>query len=110
LSALMLHSPAAVTEEAIALHRSNIARARFDSRKLSWRPILLENLPRLRCPVQILWGEYDSAAYPSVEARAALCRAAVPAAQIKVIVDAGHWAQFEKADEVNSDLLTFLGD
>lgn len=108
LSVLMLHSPEAVTDEVIALHQFNIARTRFDSLKLSWRPILLENLARLKCPVQILWGEHDRAAYPSVEARSALCRDALPTAQMKVIADAGHWAQFEKADEVNNALLTFL--
>lgn len=110
LNVLMLHSLEAVTDEVIALHQFNIARTRFDSIKLSWRPILLDNLMQLKCPVQILWGEHDRAAYPSVEARCRLCRDALPSARLQVISGAGHWAQFEKPEEVNNALLGFFSE
>ena len=108
LAMLMLASPDSLTEEAIALHQANILRTRFDSRSLSLRDSLQDDLAQLRCPVQIIWGERDRLAYPSLAVRAELCRNALPSVQIEMVPGAGHWTQFESAQEVNHALLAFL--
>jgi 2-hydroxy-6-oxonona-2,4-dienedioate hydrolase len=108
LSQMMLWSAAAIDDEAIGLHHENIMRTRFDSRKVSQRPTMLGDLARLRCPTQILYGEHDRLAVPSVAERVAMCRQAMPAARIEIIAAAGHWAQFENAPDTNRALLDFL--
>ncbi|MBI4293245.1 MAG: alpha/beta fold hydrolase [Betaproteobacteria bacterium] len=108
LGLTMLSSRAAATDEAIAIHQANLARTRFNSHKVSIRASVVSDLKRVQCPVQILWGERDRLAHPSVAARVDACRAAVPSARLDLIPGAGHWAQFENAREANRLLLEFL--
>jgi 2-hydroxy-6-oxonona-2,4-dienedioate hydrolase len=85
-----------------------VLRARFDSRKLSLGDSLPQHLRQVQYPVQIIWGEKDAVAFPSVSERAAICRALVPDIRIDVIPGAGHWVQYEAAEAFNQRLLEFL--
>jgi len=87
----------------------NIDRARFDSRRISLRETLFEDLARIPAPVQIIWGEGDKLAYPSIESRAEACRKIRPDLQIAIVPNGGHWIQFEQAEAVNRLLLEFHG-
>ena len=108
LGLTMLSSPETVTDEAIAIHRENLARSRFNSHEVSIRNSVVGDLARVKCPVQIIWGERDRLAHPSVAARMEFCRGALPSVRTDVIPGAGHWAQFENARETNRVLLEFL--
>ena len=108
LRAIMLYYPESITAEMLALHRIHIKKTRFDSRPLSLSPLLLNNLKQLKCPIQIMWGEHDQYAHPMLDARIALTREALPSALIQKIERAGHWAQYENAQETNRLLLAFL--
>jgi 2-hydroxy-6-oxonona-2,4-dienedioate hydrolase len=62
----------------------------------------------MTCPVQIIWGEKDALCYPSILPRVDEVRAAMPGIRIDAIPGAGHWVQYDAADEVNRLLLEFL--
>jgi pimeloyl-ACP methyl ester carboxylesterase len=105
----MLSEPPPADDPVIDLHLANLARARYDSRLIGWRPTLLPDLARTACPVQILWGDGDRLAHPSVQARRAMCQAARPDLQTAVIPDCGHWAQYARPEAIEDHLLAFHG-
>ena len=108
LKAIMLYYPESITDEMIAMHRIHIKETRFNSRPLSLSPILLENLKKVNCPIQIMWGEHDQYAYPTLQDRMQLTQDALPKALLQTIDRAGHWAQYENAEAVNAAMLDFL--
>lgn len=110
LLAMMLHNPDSVDASTIDIQCRNIAGSRFNSLKVSLRPTLLKDLGSVTCPLLMIWGENDTVAYPSPEARAAECRAVRPDVEIRLVAGAGHWVQYESADTVNELLLRFLKD
>ena len=109
LLALMLAEPNSVNDEAIAIQSDNQIRARFNNRQLSWSGRILNYCASVQCPVQLIYGDRDKTAYPSVEARVSRCRAVINSLRVDIIANAGHWAQYERADEVNRVLIDFLG-
>lgn len=107
LLAFMLTDPDTVDAEAISFHGRNVRRTRFDSRKVSWGDTQGHDLARITCPLQLIWGENDITAYPSVESRVALCRERVPDLRVDIIPGASHWAMYDSAEAVNRLLLDF---
>lgn len=91
----------------VDLQRDNIRRARFDSRKLSLRDITVSNIAHAQCPVQVIWGQEDPIARPSIDARAERIANARPDVEFHKIPGAGHWVQFEMADAVNERMIEF---
>lgn len=108
LKAIMLYYPESITDEMLAMHRVHIQETRFDSRPLSLSPLLLANLKQLSCPLQILWGEHDQYAHPKLDERMQLTQQALPAARLAKIARAGHWAQYENAEDTNRAMLAFF--
>lgn len=98
----MMSSAPEPSEEAVDIQLANIRSARFDSRCVSFRFSTPPDLARMAGPVQIIWGEEDRLAYPSIAARAEQCRQARPGTRIHIVPGAGHWVQFEAADAVNA--------
>lgn len=94
-------------DEVIDLHWENIRNARFDSYKVSLRESTIDDLANATCLVQVIWGADDPLAYPSIEARANLCKRARPDIQIHLVSGAGHWAQFEAPGAVDKLLISF---
>lgn len=103
----MLSESPAVDDPVVDLHLANIELSRYDSRIIGWRPTLLPDLQRMVCPAQILWGDRDRLAHPSVDARRSQCLAARPDLETTVIRDCGHWAQFACPKSINEQLLAF---
>lgn len=103
----MLSAPPATDDAVIDLHMANVERARFDSRTVGWRPTLLSDLQRATAPVQVLWGDSDRLAHPSVEARRAMCLAARADIETAVVAGCGHWSQYMCAGPINRLLLDF---
>lgn len=94
----MLAGPA--DEQAVLIHTEACLATRFHSKSLSRGGGLGEHLRALRCPVLLLWGEHDVTATPLEDAprMAAHCLHA----RAHVVQDAGHWVQYEAADQVNA--------
>ena len=109
LRAMMIADPAAVTAEAVDLHLVNVQRTRYDGRHVSLTPHLMAQcLQKMTCPVQIIWGASDALCRPGIQPRVDECRAARPGIRIDTISGAGHWVQYEAADQVNALLLEFM--
>ena len=107
LLAFMLKDPVSADETAVTYHSENVKRTRYDSRKVSWGDTQRRNLPLIECPLQLIWGDQDVTAYPSIEARVAICREFVPNLRLDVIPDTAHWAMYDSAETVNVLLLHF---
>lgn len=103
----MLKRAPAPDDPVTALQLSNIDRMRFDSRRVSWRPTIFDDLRAITAPVQMIWGGDDKLAYPSIQSRIASCREVRPDLQVVIVPDGGHWIQYEQADAVNRLLLAF---
>jgi 2-hydroxy-6-oxonona-2,4-dienedioate hydrolase len=108
LNQVMFADPASADEATIDLHLHNIARARFNSRRLSWQDRLEGDLAPVTAPVQLIWGAQDRMATPSIDARAERCRRIRSGIRIHLIPEAGHWVQYERALAFNAALLEFL--
>lgn len=101
LNQLMIHDPAKIDELALYLQKTNHARARMRSRRFSRSGALIEALPRIKARLDGIWGERDATAYPHVEERKRLLQGVQPGARFTVVPGAGHWVQFEAADQFN---------
>ena len=105
LTIMCLH-PDSITEEVLAYQRYNIENLKgMDSRKISLLPVMAENLGKMCCPTQLIYGSEDQVAFDVLNARIAVCRVAQPALQVKVIDNCGHWAMLEAAEQVNTAVL-----
>jgi 2-hydroxy-6-oxonona-2,4-dienedioate hydrolase len=107
---LMLKHPESLSEEVLDMQDENVARARFNSRNVSSQPILPENLGKAGCRAQLIYGEDDVTAFPSIEHRAGMIREHVPDLKVHVLPNVGHWAMFEGADDVNRLIVDFHKD
>jgi pimeloyl-ACP methyl ester carboxylesterase len=107
LAALMLHDPGAIDALAFEIHDISCHGTRFRSKEVSLSGGLQKALDTLGVPTLLLWGEYDVTADP----RPLVARLAAegPRREGAVIDGAGHWAQYERADEVNARLRQFFG-
>jgi pimeloyl-ACP methyl ester carboxylesterase len=107
LNQLMIHDADKIDELALYLQKTNHARARMRSRRFSRSGALVEALPRITARLDGIWGGRDATAYPYLEERAQALRNAQPAARFAVVPGAGHWVQFEAADQFNPLLAAF---
>jgi pimeloyl-ACP methyl ester carboxylesterase len=110
LNQLMIHDPEKIDELALWLQKTNHARARMRSRRFSRSGALVEALPKIKARLDGIWGERDATAYPHVDERARLLRGVQPRARFAVVPGAGHWVQFEAADEFNRLITEFAAD
>jgi pimeloyl-ACP methyl ester carboxylesterase len=72
----------------------------------AWTPHEQEQLARLACPVLVLFGTRDRVVIPR-RARDLVRR--VPHGRLELVAGAGHMVQEERAEEVNAQLVGFLG-
>ena len=98
---------AAADDPAVDMHLQNLARARFDSRQISYRDSVLQDLRAVGRPVQVLLGTADPLIFPSLAARQSALQQAAPDMRVDTILGAGHWLPYEAPDAVNDALLTF---
>lgn len=110
LLSLMLADPASVDEAAIDMHEENLKRARFDNKQISWSDKLLPYLGRLACPLLLIYGELDKTPHPSRDARVARCRVVKPKLRLAVVPGAGHWAQYERPQALETLLRNFFAE
>lgn len=106
LGALMLHDPAAIDALAFAIHDISCHGTRLRSKEISLAGGLQQALEAHAGPQLLLWGEFDVTADP----RPLVARLTEGHPQRRgVVVDgAGHWVQYERADETNRLLADFF--
>ena len=109
LNQLMIADPGKIDELALWLQKTNHARARMRSRRFSRSGALIEALPRVKARLGGIWGERDATAYPHVGERARILRGIQPGAPFATIPGAGHWVQFEAAEQFNPLFAQFAG-
>ena len=107
LGVTMLADVAAIDDATVDLQLWNLAHARYDSHHVSYQRRLLDDIARIAAPLQLIWGEHDVFARPSLQARAERVRAARPDVRLDVVAGAGHWCQHECPDAVVRLLLDF---
>ena len=103
----MLSAAPRANDPIVDMQLANIDRMRFDSRRISLKATLAEDLAKITAPVQLIWGGADKLAYPSIDERVAICRQARPDVKVAVVPDGGHWVQYEQPAAVNRLLLDF---
>lgn len=108
LGILMIADPAKIDDLAALLQAQNARRGRTRSRPISLSPILMEALPDVKAPVSAIFGELDATAHPWLDEREAKLRQARPELDFRVIPKAGHWVQYEAADQFNAELIDVL--
>ena len=107
LEVMMISNKQKIDRKTLELQKKNIARDRLKRRRIARGDILLELQNDWKCPVYAVWGELD-ALYKEkihlVKDKFANCNLR----DFKVIPDAGHWVQYEQANEFNIHLLNIL--
>jgi pimeloyl-ACP methyl ester carboxylesterase len=101
LAAMLIADPAKIDELAVYLQSQNAPRARVRSRRFSRADTLARALPLVTARLDGIWGERDATAYPHLDERAQALRSVQPRARFEVIEGAGHWVQYEAADQFN---------
>lgn len=103
LSQLMLHDPERIDALAMLIHEHASIATRFRSKSLSMNMDLQDTLKTFSSPILMVWGEHDPIAVPDLAAARLLH--GHPERVFELVLDAGHWVQFEAFDQVNN-LLT----
>ena len=100
--------PENVDALAIEIQEQNTRRARLNSGYMWRSTALADALPTVHGHVHSFWGEREMPDRSLLEARIALMRKARPDAEIEVFPGVGHWACYEAADRMNSELLRII--
>lgn len=107
LRALMFSSDDHIDELAVHCHHINLARHRFNSRRLSLTTDFVETLPRIAAPLMGVWGSRDATAggRGDIEKRRQLFKSVQADSQFHILDGVGHWAMYESPDRINALLL-----
>ncbi len=107
LRALMFSAEQYIDALALQAHADNLARHRFNSRKLSLSDDFVKALPAIKAQLVGVWGSKDATAggRAAIEKRSELLLAAQPQAEFYILDGVGHWAMYEAPDEINRILL-----
>ncbi len=109
LAALMFKDPARIDRLALALHIANVHRDRLPRRRLARTDMLARSLPRVRCPVAVIYGAHDALYQGWMPELEAAFEAAVPDFRgLALIPEAGHWVPFERPEAFDAALVAAL--
>jgi pimeloyl-ACP methyl ester carboxylesterase len=105
---LMMHDERKIDALAVYIQTYGATIAKLKGRNISASGPLSQCLPDLKGRLASIWGECDATAVPYLSDRLELLRSFQPDARSEVIAGAGHWVQFEAADEFNRRLRAVL--
>jgi pimeloyl-ACP methyl ester carboxylesterase len=108
LRTLMLARPESADELAVTLQIDNVRRARFKSGTIPVSDVLLRALPAVRAHLAGIWGGRDAFTSHHLDESRRVLAAADPRFEMRVIDGAGHWVNYEAAEEVNALLAEML--
>jgi pimeloyl-ACP methyl ester carboxylesterase len=101
LGVLMIADPQAVDEAAVYMQYHNAERSRVRGKHINHTGDLSKTLPEFQGRLSSIWGERDATAGPYLDDRREKLAQFRPDATFDVIPNAGHWVQYEAADEFN---------
>lgn len=102
----MLHDPGRIDAMALHVHTHSCMRTRFRSKGLSRAGGLAAILGEVAAETLVVWGEHDVTADP--EAIALALKEARPEVRTHILPDAGHWVQYDAAEDINRLLLEWM--
>lgn len=108
LATLMLHEPESIDDLAVALQSANVPRDRMHRRRLALTDLLARTLPTLQCPMDAIYGKQDALYRDVLPALRTKISTAPRFGELVLVPGAGHWVQYEAADETNRVLLRLL--
>jgi 2-hydroxy-6-oxonona-2,4-dienedioate hydrolase len=106
LATFMFYCPEAIDHLALAIHELSCIRTRFRSKELSRAGGLIDALGKIDKSVLLVWGTDDVTAHPTETAE--FLRQDQDNREWCLISNAGHWVQYERADDVNALLLSWF--
>ena len=96
LMGLMLHDEANLDEVAMRLHVLNVVRDRMTRRRLSSTPVLVEAMPKIKCPVHVIYGEFDAFYLDRLPEVETMFKQVTPNLVLwQLVKGMGHWVQYE---------------
>ncbi len=105
---LMLHADENIDDLAVYIQTYGASIAKLRGRDISASGALAQCLPDLKGRLASIWGECDATVVPYLQERLALLSQFQPGARNEVIPGAGHWVQYEAANEFNRRLRAML--
>lgn len=108
LEKLMVRDPATIDDLAMTLHMENMAKGRLRSRGIARKYPAAPDLLGISCRLNFIFGDGDVTLDPDLDAIRAYVDTHHAGAGFQVIPGAGHWVQFEAADQFNRVLGKFL--
>ncbi|MDB5376814.1 MAG: alpha/beta hydrolase, partial [Rubritepida sp.] len=110
LARLMIRDRTKIDDTALDIQEYNTQHARVRSRGFASGTSLKEALMQVKAPLNGIWGEMDTVAWPNVLARLDVLREIDPTLLSHVVLGAGHWVAYEAAEEFNAALLRILAE
>nr|WP_316640281.1 alpha/beta hydrolase [uncultured Roseateles sp.] len=104
----MLSDPGAIDALALHIHTEACLKTRFRSKSISRSGGLADAIDRHRGALLLAWGEHDVTAVP--EQAALSLGESREHGKVLVVPGAGHWIQYEQADEINALVLAWLSE
>lgn len=109
LGALMLAHEANIEGLAFEIHQANMVNDRGGRRRLAHTDILARSLPVVQSEVHTIYGRFDALYKAWIGDVEGAYRAAAPNYKgMQIIEGAGHWVQFEAAQDFNAALAKAL--
>ncbi len=102
----MLYDANSIDALAVRIHTDSCVRARFRGKDIALGGGGAFALDKYRSPLLCAWGEHDVSDDPAETA--AELRAERDNCSMHIVAGAGHWAQYERADEINCLLLEWF--
>jgi 2-hydroxy-6-oxonona-2,4-dienedioate hydrolase len=107
LGVMMVADRGRIDDLAVLLQIDNVDRARFKSGGIPESDVLWKALPAVTARIGAIWGARDAFVGAGIEERRRLLASRRPDLDFRVI-EAGHWVNYEAADEVNAALVDML--
>lgn len=96
LLGLMLHDEANLDDMAMRLHVLNVVRDRMTRRRLASTPVLVDVMPKIKCPVHVIYGELDAFYLDRITEVVRMFEQLTPhLVSVQLIEGMGHWVQYE---------------
>jgi len=91
---------------ALRIHRDACVATRFRSKPIARPGGLAEQLEMYSGPALLIWGEHDITCTPEYLLEKMVL--GKPNRSAEIVLDAGHWVQYEKTDQINQSLIAWF--
>lgn len=95
-----------IDAQAIRIHQDACVATRFKSKPIARPGGLAEQLEKYAGPVLLIWGEHDITCTPEYLIETLVSGRLNRSKEL--VVDAGHWVQYEKSDQINATLIQWF--